>query len=633
MKIAWVTPFHSESSIGRDSRSVCEELAKTDDVDIWTVSHKNTLPTSVPIVFFEPEKTNLHKLDEYDHVIYNMGNYAGNHREIWQLMQQYPGVVLMHDQIMQNFFFQISMIPEFGGNNLSGEDTYSKLMRTYYGERGEAAAKANFPPYSGRDLVRIWDSDAALAYPLFEPLLASAKAVFTHAAFFQKRLSKYFYGPTGYAYLPYFQKARQLNGKLPSEFMGSGKALVVSTGIVHPVKRIDRVAEMLLENPAIARRVQYVVIGDYGGPYGDYLHSLAAGPLHGCLYLLGYQSDEVMEAFLQNAEFCINLRYPNSEICSKSLIEQMAFGKPVIGLDSGIFGEIPDDCLLKIKMENEISELKAAFELLLDNELKRQDTGKRAARFVAENCTPKEYVERFNSFLQTITPTITLDRVVKDTIQANRKALMDLSFDPNNLPWVIDAVEREVSRVCHAAPVRPGEDKVLGVWLGFPYRVNLRREGITKFLLYMLMAMLKRYPMECELWAYSFNEEEVRASFSSLLNDEELASRIRIVTEKNYKEVLNVPVYKYKPPWNIDEILDNLDDVAKEFSRATSFITAIVYLDNVIGTGKSLFVPVHDLSIHANYDDFVAKDPLYKARFIDIHSRAENLAGRCIYVL
>lgn len=46
----------------------------------------------------------------------------------------------------------------------------------------------------------------------------------------------------------------------------------------------------------------------------------------------------------------------------------------------------------------------------------------------------------------------------------------------------------------------------------------------------------------------------------------------------------------------------------------------------MIGTGKPVFVPVHDLGIHVHYDDFILMDPLYKARHVDIRSRAENLA-------
>ena len=104
-------------------------------------------------------------------------------------------------------------------------------------------------------------------------MLAKATAVFSHAAFFLEKIKDIYYGPTGYAYLPYQEQSNQIKVPIPAKFNIASKALVVSTGIVHPVKRIDRVAEMLLANPDIAERIQYVVIGNYGGPYGDYLNS------------------------------------------------------------------------------------------------------------------------------------------------------------------------------------------------------------------------------------------------------------------------------------------------------------------------------------------------------------------------
>ena len=381
-----------------------------------------------------------------------------------------------------------------------------------------------------------------------------------------------------------------------------------------------------MANPIIAQRVRYVVIGDYGGPYGDYLYSLAQGPLKGCLYLLGYQPIEVMEAFLQRADFCINLRYPNSEICSKSLIEQMAFENPVIVLDQGIYNEIPDECVVKIRLENEVLELANAFSFLLDYEEQRHEIGSRALEFVKSNCTSEIYVSRFKSFIEKMPNTVARNKVVHDTIYLNRQALSDLSFNPKNVPWLVDTVWRELSKVnCAISTIKPNRE-CLGIWFGFPYAVSLRREGITRFMLYMLMALLENYLIDCELWTYSCNEEEIRISFEPLLKSKEFEKRVRIVTEKNYTEILDIPSYKYELPLEINETQDNLSSLARLYSKATSFITAIVYLDNVIGTGKPVFVPVHDLGIHMHYDDFINMDPLYKSRHVDIRSRAENLA-------
>jgi glycosyltransferase involved in cell wall biosynthesis len=348
--------------------------------------------------------------------------------------------------------------------------------------------------------------------------------------------------------------------------------------------------------------------------------------LKNCLYLLGYQSQAVMEAFLREADFCVNLRYPNSEICSKSLIEQMAFGKPVIVLDQGIFNEIPDSSVVRINLENELPELENAFRSLLDDQNQRFEIGRQAVKFVQENCTPEIYASRFNNFLENLSTTVAMNQLVNQAVQLNHVALRDLSFSEQNAPWMIDTVARELSKACSAISSKQSANQVIGLWFGFPYAVSLRREGITRFMLYMLLALLERYDIECEIWTYSFNENEILAGFELLLQKAEFQNRVRVVTEKNYREVLNIPNYKRELPININETLDNLAYLARVYSKAACFVTAIVYLDNVIGTGKPLFVPVHDLGIHVHYDDFITMDSLYKARHVDIRSRAENLA-------
>ncbi len=626
MKIAWFTPFHPQSAIGQVSRIVCEELQKNCEVDIFAFDLGEYISSSVPVIKFNPVDINLHRLASYDYVVYNMGNFAGYHKEIWEVLQRYPGILLLHDQLMQNFFYQITMLPDFGGHPVTGESKYLEVMRTCYGEEGEAAGKALYKTYFGEEKKRIWESDAALAYPLLEPLLAKVTGVFSHASFFVNKIKEYFYGPTGFSYLPQTHVSSQTQAEIPVEFRDDSKVLVVSSGLVHPIKRIERVAEMLLSNPDLANRVRYAVIGNYGGPYGDYLSMLAEGPLKGCLFLLGYQTDAVMEAFLQKADFCINLRYPNSEICSKSLIEQMSFDNPVIVLNTGIYDEIPDDSVVKIKLENEMLELEKAFRFLLDNPEQRREIGRRAVDFVQNNCTAEVYASRFLAFLERIPATTAMNKVVNESVSINRTVLSDLSFNQRDTPWVVDTTWRELSKVFCAVSTKQPDPNVIGVWFGFPYSVGLRREGITRFIHYMLLALLEQYPVDCEIWTYSFNEEEVRKSFDALLNENRFKNRVQIVTEGNYKDVLDIHSSKCDLPYEINEKLDNLSYLAKQFSKATCFITAIVYLDNVIGTGKPLFVPVHDLGIHVHYDDFIVMDPLYKARHVDIRSRAENLA-------
>lgn len=626
MKIAWFTPFCENSAIGQVSKTICEELQKYADVDLWVFDKENIIQTFVPIVFYEAQHIDLEKINKYDHVVYNMGNYAKFHKEIWDVMQKYKGILVLHDQLMQNFFTQITMMPEFGGSITNGEVEYLNLMNTYYGVEGVNAAKGLYKPYFGGEKTRFWDSDVAITYPLFEPLLSRATGIFTHASFFAKQLQEHFFGPISYAYLPYELSSDTNHYLIQNEFVNSDKTLIVSNGMVHPLKRIGSVVEMLQRNPDLAEKVNYVVIGGYGGDYGDYLLAMASGPLKNSLFLLGHQPLEVMEAFLRKADFCVNLRYPNSEVCSKSLIEQMSFGKSVIVVNSGIYGEMPDDCVFKIDLENEIEDLEKKFRLLLNNSTLREETGKRAAAFVENNCISPKYVTRFLEFLETIVPQTAEERVVYESMMINASALNDLSFNHQTPSGVFHSTWNQLNQLFSATNSNVTNELTLGVWLGFPYRLSLHREGITKYLLYLIKSLLERFPIEVEIWAYAINEAEIRRSFDVLFFDEDLKLRVKIITEKNYETALFVPRHKRNIPKEVNEVLDNLADVAREFSKASKFVTAIYYLDNIIGAGKQIFVPVHDLGIHAHYEEFVNSDPLYKARFVDVRSRIANLS-------
>ena len=81
MKIAWFTPFTKTSAIGKVSAQVCEKMICQHDVEIWTQHSSDLISTTVPVVHFD---ANIHAdaLKDYDAIVYNLGNFAGFHREI-----------------------------------------------------------------------------------------------------------------------------------------------------------------------------------------------------------------------------------------------------------------------------------------------------------------------------------------------------------------------------------------------------------------------------------------------------------------------------------------------------------------------------------------------------------------------
>lgn len=74
----------------------------------------------------------------------------------------------------------------------------------------------------------------------------------------------------------------------------------------------------------------------------------------------------------------------------------------------------------------------------------------------------------------------------------------------------------------------------LGVWYGFDYKLPMRREGIGRFVFYLVKSLLKNFPIVCEVWCYDCNYEEIKLLFSELMEDERYRERLKIITEKNF---------------------------------------------------------------------------------------------------
>lgn len=76
----------------------------------------------------------------------------------------------------------------------------------------------------------------------------------------------------------------------------------------------------------------------------------------------------------------------------------------------------------------------------------------------------------------------------------------------------------------------------LGVWYGFDYKLSIKREGIGRFVFYLIKGLLENFPIKCEIWCYDCNYDEIKSLFSDLIEKEEYKGRLRILTENSFKK-------------------------------------------------------------------------------------------------
>jgi len=341
MKIAWFVPMDRSNAMGGYFRRVCEELIRRGhEVDIFSPVGEQYYDTAVNVILFRESTFDTAQLEQYDHVVYNMGNNVKWHYDIWEVMKRFPGKVILHDRIMVDFFYMLYHDPEWGGGTAEKLNEYERLMKEFYGSAGCRALDQFFARENteNEDIL-----NTIMQYSMVSVILHYATGVFTHSGQFCRELKDSFFGPIGHAFLPCLIREESA-GRLPEPFgQDDGRVLMISTGDVQRLKRIHIVAEVLMENPELAKKVRYALIGRARGEYGEALRRLSENELKGCLYLLGFQEDDVMNAFLREAEIAVNLRYPNSEVGSLSLLEQMACENATVVLNTGFFAEMPEN--------------------------------------------------------------------------------------------------------------------------------------------------------------------------------------------------------------------------------------------------------------------------------------------------
>lgn len=621
MKIAWFTPFSQQSAIGMVGRDICEKLSEREEVDIWTHDSKELIDTDVNVISFNVSD-DLSRLRDYDHIIYNIGNFAGNHRDIYDVSQRYKGIVILHDQTLSGFWCQYHTFPEFGGDGVKGKEDYIRLFEKFYGrEAAEYARQAyesgHYPVYEYEDMYK---------FRFIEAAVQNAKGVFTHASFFCNEIRKIYNGPVGYSYLPCKPaKAAECSHEIFNVIKKArkqGKKIVVSNGIVHPVKQIDKVTDMLCAHPETAGKVIYIVVGSYGGDYGEKLLSLSENELKDCFYLLGYQPYDVMNRLIESADMCVNLRYPNSEVCSLSLLEQMSYGKAVLVIKSGVYGEMPNDTVIKVSYEGLSDETAEVFKRLVSGNRDFTGIGERAGKFIKKMCTADAYCDRLLEFLGDVDINMSVgsfqDRVICD-IAGKMNAL---GISEKTAPATFYSTVNSVSGMFRNSDDGCRTVKTIGVWAGFAYHIpGLHREGISRFMKGMTEEISHKYGLNIEVWCYSFNEDEMKTIFSGVSPE-----RLKIITEKNWKNIFSPRCDIVQAVGDVNENKDNLNTAAYYVSEANIMLPLIIYLDSVIGTGKRIFVPAHDMTVADHYEEFIRKDSLYKSRNADITLRADNLA-------
>ncbi len=389
MKIALFSPLNPvKTGISDYTEEMLLELAQFFTIDLYIAPdyepENKSLLSGFQVFTFNPDEFDP---ADYFGIVYHMGNYYAGHSYIYESLKRFPGIIVLHDYVLQDFYAE-----RFDATGDFSQ--YKDLQVKAYGKAGEEIAHQ----FADKSRIPIWESDMAFEFPLNEEIVEYAQGLIVHSEFIAHKIRQKTDKPL--AFIPHhghvlksFERAairKSLN-------IQSNELLICSAGFINKNKRYDRVLAALEELPELP--FKYLISGkdrghllkNYLSGKEDYVIRRDHLPIH------------ELEGIIAASDICINLRYPTMGESSGSLLRMMGYSKPTLVTNYGSYAEFPNYCVIKIDPDiNEKEMIKRSVSALTKDEDFRISLGKEAGDYVARECGIKKCAGEYTAFINNV---------------------------------------------------------------------------------------------------------------------------------------------------------------------------------------------------------------------------------------
>lgn len=377
-RLAYVAPLPPErSGIAEYSVELLPELGRHYEIDV--VAPQGAV--SDPWVRANCQLRGLDWFREhagrYDRVLYHMGN-SSFHSHMFSLMEEVPGVVVLHDFFLSGIAAHLEMTGAeagFWAAALYESHGYGALAQRFTGDTDEVK-------YS---------------YPCNLRVLRAALNVIVHSDN-SRRLARTWYGPAaadGWRLIPHLRVAAQnVDREAARQALGlhADNFVVCSFGLLDPSKRNDRLLAAWLATPLAANPdCVLVFVGENtAGEYGAaLLATIAASPAAARIKITGWADTDLYRQYLAAADVGVQLRAHSRGETSGTVLDCMNYGLATIVNAHGSLADLADDGVIKLADEFEDADLAAALQRMYDDPAERLRLGARGRAIIRSVHAPR----------------------------------------------------------------------------------------------------------------------------------------------------------------------------------------------------------------------------------------------------
>ena len=386
MKLNWFTPLPpARTDITRYTTVLLPALGAHAEVSLWTdqVQWDKQLKAHARVVHFAAEKISWPELHGADLNIYNIGNNHTFHSGIWQISQQAPGIVILHDLCLQHLF---------GGHYLQARkdrSTYIWQMARYYGEAGRRTAQSFAAGACSTESL-------AIRYPLTGLALEGALGVVVHTRMAFETVTRMSHRPVLYAPLPYQASSLQTRGQWDESRRQSARPpyKIVVIGYLGPNRRLDSILRAISELPDRGQ-FRLCIYGPVWDP-DNIRRLIRTYGLHSLVEVHGYVED--LDREIADAALALNLRNPTMGEASGSQLRLWDHAIPTMVTQTGWYESLPPDAIIFVRPEAEVEDIRAGLQSFLRDPAGMSRLGEKGRQVLDTEHSPEQYAASLAAF-------------------------------------------------------------------------------------------------------------------------------------------------------------------------------------------------------------------------------------------
>ena len=369
------------SDIARLTTNFLPLLAEKADIVLWSSESKWELqaPTGVTVRSYDVRRPPWREINQADVTIYQMGNDPRYHHAIWQISRQHPGIVILHDVMLQHFFSGL-VFHKAGLNRRE----YLELVERYHGPKGRVAAETHLHGFlDTEELAQICPLTEAAVQNALAVVVHSEAAVATVPADIPVALLPLCVG----APLPDLEPVK--NRKPPDIYR------IAMFGFLGPNRRLP----LLLRALATFRDRHRFRLDVYGTMEGaEKMEQLICRlGLSDTVTLHGFVPPSVLDEALRQTDLVVNLRDPSMGEASGSQLHLWQYRLPSLVTRKAWYATLPENTVAFVRPGQEIEDIQQHLAAFLADPESYRALGRNGLAYVSTRHSIEQYA---NSLLE-----------------------------------------------------------------------------------------------------------------------------------------------------------------------------------------------------------------------------------------